>query len=273
MKRLFLAILSVIAMTACGVVAGDSDFNFEGIRFKVAGMVSPKQYQEIHRLSYEDADGETTDAQLTFKDGIFKLVLPGGGFRTGKYSLDEENKTISFESPLIYGTKVYDGEDIIYAKYQTCLLMGTSGIAIFDPSLEDYDQASLEDETWRLIFTKADKEALPELYELGGEYGTMGLGYDLSDELSVAFSFVYDDAEFAWTSDCDLATVHYGPEWRLPSAAEGQWILENKERYIPWTDSAKGFWLADGSAVVLSDGVASIITPESGAKYCVFPVK
>jgi len=327
MKKLALILLSALAVWSCdpesfaesfadefGIDVKEGEFDLEGVKFGITGNKAPSQYQEIGRLIYytsSDDDAERFGAQLFFDGSKYKLVFPSGAYRTGSYTQDKDNFSISFDKPFIYGThfsssNYEDGEDIYEVKYEMLFISKAKTLSLFDPAAESFDKVDKDAGNWSISFVETEDEDLPALYEISGEYGTMSAGTDIGMESGLRwnYNFVYDNATFAWTEGLDLATIHLGPKWRTPTVEEASWILENgsviaynseddgyyiiqftlpdnKHLTLRAGDPGEecGFWLSDGSAFVYShDGnihgaEASIVEPESDAKYFVLGVR
>lgn len=295
MKRFSAIILAAAFAVACGGGGNPfgldlkiEDFELEGHVFSVTGFKGPRGQQEIGRMHYKDADGNLTAAEFTFKDGKATVVFPSGAYRTVGYSLDTEERTISFDAPVTYGCsvrfdgKTYAGQDIVFAKYDM-MTAGTAAVkdlmfSFFDPSAPSYSDLSLEDQQWGIAMVSREGASLTPVYEISGEYGTMDSGKKPFEEgTRWAESFVYGDALFPWVEGADLSTVHYGPLWSNPSEDLARWLLENcnlvrvtetttgedsmafmhktEHTYIslllpPALGKEYGFWLSGGKALV-----------------------
>ena len=288
-------ILAAAIAAACsghpfGLDLKEEDFELEGHIYSVIGFKGPYGQQEIGRMHYKDADGNTISAEFIFENGKATVVFPGGAYRTVGYSLDTQARTISFDAPITYGCEVrfngntYVGEDIKFGKYEmmTAKFDGAKEkdlmFSFFDPSAETYSDLSLEDQQWGISMVSEEAASLTPVYEIAGEYGTMDSGKKPFDNDVVwAKSFVYDDALFPWVEGADLSTVHYGPLWCNPSDELAQWLLDNctlvrvtetttgeqsmafmhktEHTYIslllpPDLGEESGFWLAGGKALV-----------------------
>lgn len=181
--------------------------------------------------------------------------------------------------------------------------------SIFDTSADTYSDLDIENQQWGISMVSRDESSLTPLYEISGEYGTMDSGKKpFADGDTWANSFVYGDALFPWVEGIDLSTVHYGHLWCNPSEAQAQWLLDNcnlvrvtntlngevsmafmhktEHTYISLLAPSilgeeYGFWLSNGKVLVYkcldanddSATEAHIITPDSDARYFLFPKK
>lgn len=316
MKGIAFLSLAIVSVVACsGLNSFDTelryeDFDLDGQCLIVNSIQAPKGQQEIERMLYKDVNGNMVPAEFRFKDGKVTVVFPSGAFRTVGYTLDSKARTISFAAPITYGCEVvYDGElctgeDIQTAKYEM-MKTGRDGFifSFFDPSADSYSEVSLENQQWGLSLMKGS--SITPIYEIAGEYGTreQGNNFNTAGVPFWSIECVYSNAVFPWMDGVDLSCVHYGPEWRNPTEAEAQWLLDNcvLARVIiiapfepfgflygnssllympvpPLSGERVGFWLSNGKALVYnstgdSPAEASIITPEPGAKYFLRPVR
>ncbi len=329
MKRTASFLLAAVIAASCinplGMISGstNADFDIEKELWAVSGFTAPYGQQEIQRMHYR-GDDELVPAEVTFKNGKMTLVFPSGAYRTIGYTLDRKAKTISFDAPVTYGCTVrtggqeYVGSDVTFAKYEMMTLsMNLPGnsfngegkfFSIYDPSASSYSDVDINRQQWRFNLVNMQKLSLEPLYEIKGEYGTMSQGVNLGVEGAPKWSSdcIYGDATFPWVPGIDLCTVHYGPQWRLPTEADAKWLLENcnllrvhdkdydqdrmyfvhsnnKSISFPCADVNQelGFWLSAGKALVYkatdprndTSTEARIITPGQGTSLFLRPVK
>ncbi len=318
MKKLFI-LLAVIVVTSCGKLADLLDNSssddptsadvidiLENSFWGTAGSVVPRAYQEMilfHvTLSEGEEYNESAVTDVIFKDNTVTFVFPGGGWRTTRYTYDENTKIMKFDKPLIYATQYLssdNGEDIYECRFVRQRLFGVDHISLFDVAVDDWQDVELEKGQWRLSLAPMDERQNKKLHEMNCIYGTSINPQDLKIEGGASWAYynVDSDRQFPRT-DLDLGEIYFGLKYTLPTEEQARKLIDNSNTYkgvdyvvigneegsIEFPKPANpgeelGFWLKDGAAVVYSYDDAETVTfsvlpstETADRKFCVRPV-
>ena len=302
-KLIFLAALSLLGACTGQQADNDAEFGIEGKIWMVTGFYAPKGYQEMHRLSFdtlpEDPYNGLIPGELTFDGSKLRIVFPSGAYRTVGYK--EEKGSISFDGSFIYGS--YGSPDIVTCKVKKQILLGEEFMDLYDAA--DPAKPDINKGEWCIMVRSMPESLTAPVMEIDCEYGTTIQGGEMGTEDGAIWAtrLIAGGKAFAFDRTHDLATIYWGPEWRTPTRAQAQQLLDvctpeyvlyngdpgmtlhndtaKKDLILPVAEfgTQYGIWLADGSALVYSvseDKKASAAiddSPAASQKYFVLPVK
>lgn len=270
------------------------DNQLQSSYWTVCGMVAPQDYQELNRFTYRPDDDKYLVSEVSFEGDKMRIIFPSGGYRDLTYTLSEDKLSISFDAPLIYG--YHDAPNVISCKVSSEKInlgdvlsyLGFGKIKMEDSHFLTFYEAdnlsnvNMDKGEWRLNLIQGEPaQKRTPLHRLDCEYGTSVSPIKVIEgEPAWAYYFAANGATFPKITGYDLATVHYGPGWRLPTRAEAEKLLSSSTSGkmnliidgvtyhgvgLNFEESGKflflevgdepgesGFWLSDGSAVVYS---------------------
>lgn len=294
-----LAVLACIPGCKALLMTEDADFSLEDKTWGLSGMKAPKEYQELSRMStHIGEDYYTTDA--SFSGDQLTLVYPGGGYRTLTCHFSPQTHQVSFDGILLHGS--FGAPDITSCSYIKERLLDAYFVAFYQG--EDPENIDMEKGEWRMNFAETTAPVNRPLFLLEGEYGTMSAGNNVGYQGGTRWAVenLFGDRLFP-ACDFDLATVHYGPKWCLPTREQAQELIDNCDFLVAKVNNERGLvlrsktsdyflrfvlpgnmdeelgiWLADGSALTyhydLMDEVIVGITEDTlGRSFFVRPVR
>lgn len=313
-----LACLSaVIAMVSCDNLFGnvdsetDSDTEFYGT-YLLTGIRQPKAFQEMGQMviSWNAVEGKPV---LKVSEKNMTLYFPGGGYRTVEYTMDQENHILQFNKPLFFASDYFKTEndsDVISCSYRTETYkykdLRDDNICLYSTGANP-DNVNTANGEWSISFRcQGEQISLPEEMEINSEYGTELTPLDLNLKSGTIWSkvAVAGNRLFEFNSNIDMATAWFGTSYKTPSKENGEELIEqasfmiinttegtmvgittdDMSRFIrmpyPETIPGKvGFWLSDGSALVVTvsddkeNTINVSIVEHPVGQYLVIPVK
>ena len=307
--NLFLCMSILTALTACdksdngSSQNNGSSSNIEGV-YSMTSLAQPKAFQEIGQF-YSNSSQTLGNILMKATDTGLTLFLPGGGYRTVQYTIDMKSRKIKFSAPILYVSDYFNenGEkDVTECSFVfetfTYKNMTDKSLQLYRTGA-DPGHINSKNGEWSLSFKSLDKYSLPEsAIAVDGEYGTSFKPVDLGLASGAVWSAKCVDGNrlFTFNDKGDMASAWFGPKYQLPSRTHAEELVSkvhfmalettsgpivsivtndlNKRIDLPYPGTVPGeigFWLSDGSALVLT--LNSKTDAELGAEIVENPEK